>query len=68
MFWIDNFETFIYEHNDLEKLESVFSKHIKDENLSAHQLIENCEIPQNYFYEDIFNKKVDEFIAKIKRK
>lgn len=68
LFGIDNFENFIYKYNDLDKLESVFSKHKKDEKLSVFQLIENCEIPQNYFYEDIFNKEVDKFVAKNKQK
>ena len=66
LFGVDNFEVFIYNYNNLEKLESVFSKHIKSEKLSAHMLVENCEIPQNYFYEDIFNKEIDKFIEKSK--
>lgn len=60
-FGIDYFENLIYQYNNLNKLEKLFDSY-SDKELSVHSLTEGCDSPMDYFYEDVFNKNIDEFV------
>ncbi len=64
-FGIDYFENLIAKYDNLNKLEKLFDSY-EDKELNVHSLTEGCEIIPNYFFEDIFNKRIDEFGKKLK--
>lgn len=66
LFGIDYFENFIYKYNNLNKLEKLFAK-FKGQELKVHKLTENCEVAENYYFEDVFQVETDNFLKNVKR-
>jgi len=67
LFGIDSFEEFIYEYDTIDKLEELFNSN-KGKKLQVNKLLENCEIPRNCFYEDIFMNEVNEIYQLFEKK
>ena len=65
LFGIDYFENFIYKYNTLNKLEQLFAN-LRGKELNVHELTENCEMAQDYFFENIFQKEIDIFKKNLK--
>lgn len=66
-FGIDYFEMLICKYHDLVSLEKLFDSFYGKE-LNVHSLTEECEIPKDCFFEDVFNKNIDNFLRKNKKR
>lgn len=61
---IDYFENFIYTFNTTQKLNEFFKEN--KNNLKTYVLVEKSKIHKNFFYEDIFNLSVEQFVDKLR--
>ncbi len=64
-FNIDDFEMLICKYNDIMSLETLFDS-FEGKELKVHRLIKACEIHKDCFFEDVFNKHLDNFLRKNK--